>query len=241
MILLLRKSVLKHCLFNSFFVLCLYSQTIYATEFNTEILRFVVPDFPPYSYLKNGQAQGIAIEKVTKVLALAKIKYQIKVVKDYKIALLLMKMGKADGFFLATENTERNNIATFTKPLMVNRWCWYFKADSGLTPLKRRFKRVADIGTILNTNTHKWLKKNKYRVRGKPDNATALNKMLLADRVDAVFVAEAVFEMVIPAEQYYLYHKKIEFEKPFGIYISNQYITKNQTIIEQLNKAIAQQ
>ncbi len=201
-------------------------------------LRLVIPNFPPFTYAQNGQAEGIGVEKVKKILAAANINYSIRVVKDYGLALLLMKTGKADGMFLASENSDRNEVAIFSKPIMLNRWCWYFKADSNLTPLKRRFKQMAKVGTILNTNTHKWLRINDYRVAGKPDNATALNKMLLAGRINAVFLAEQVFELAIPTEQYYLYHKMIAVEKPFGIYINKRYIKKNPLIMSRLNNVI---
>ena len=197
-----------------------------------------MPNFPPYTYLKDGQAAGIGVEKVKKIMAKANINYSIKVVKDYGLAFLLMQTGKADGMFLASRNSERDKIATLTNAIMINRWCWYFKADSTLTPLKRRFKRMAKVGTILKTNTQKWLHKNGYRVAGRPDNARALNKMLLADRISAVFIAEKVFELVIPSDQYYLYHKIIAVEKPFGIYLKKQYIQKNPMIIKQLNNVI---
>jgi len=224
-------------------VLCLFyfiTTTSYSAVITDVPLKFVIPDFPPYTYIKNQQASGVGVEKTKKVMRLANINHTINLVKDYGIAMLLMKKNKADGMFLASENEQRNNIATFTKPLLMNRWCWYFKAESGLTPLKRRFKRNAKVGTILNTNTHQWLTNNDYRITGKPDNAAALNKMLLADRVNAVFVSESVFEAVIEKDKYYLYHKIIEVEKPFGIYISNKYIAEHPTIIKQLNDAITQ-
>jgi len=221
------------------FLYCIALQSHFYALAADQPLKFVVPDLPPYTYLKDGKVAGLGVEKIKLIMARAKLNYTIDVVKDYSIAMLLMKKGKADGMFLASKNSERNTIASFTKPLLTNRWCWYFKAGSGLTPLKRRFKRIAKVGTILNTNTNKWLRKNGYRVAGKPDNATALNKMLLTNRVNAVFVSEAVFELVIPKEDYPLYNKIIAVEKPFGIYINKQYIKKHPEIMEKLNNIIS--
>jgi len=240
MYLLFRLKKIKSIFFYILSLLCFITSTSYGADTFSTPLKFVVPDFPPFTYKLNGQLSGVGVDKIKKIMALSHINYTVQIVKDYKVAMLLMQQGKVDGIFLASENKERSDIATFSKPIMINRWCWYFKAGSGLTPLKRRFKRNAKVGTILNTNTQQWLQQNDYSIVGKPNNATALNKMLLANRVNAVFVAEAAFETILSKDQYYLYHKMIEVEKPFGLYISNTYIDIHPHVITKINEAITQ-
>jgi len=231
---------INHRLLTLFSILCFATATSYSAESINTPLKFVVPDFPPYTYQKNGQLVGLGIDKIKKVMALSQINYTVEMVRDYKVAMLLIKTGKADGMFLASENNERNNIATFSHPVMINRWCWFFKANATLKPHSIKFKRNAKIGTILNTNTQKWLQKNGYSVIGKPDNARALNKMLSTNRINAAFLSEAVFVAILSEEQYDLYHKMNEVEKPFGIYISNKYINNHPNIINQVNRSITQ-
>jgi len=132
-----------------------------AWSFAVEPIRFVVPNFPPYMHKKNGELAGEGISRVAKILKKAAIPFSFKLTTDYDRAIYEVKSGYSDGFFLASQNDERDKIAVFTKPVMQNAWCWFLLNSSYSDPESFKFKS-ANVGTILNTNTHKWLNKNEF-------------------------------------------------------------------------------
>lgn len=64
--------------------------------------------------------------------------------------------------------------------------------------------------------------------------------MLMQSRVDAVFIAELLFEAVM--KKYKLqssqFKKYIEVEKPFGIYMSKNFLAKHPEALTRINSAI---
>ncbi len=220
--------------FNLFFLFI--TQCVHASE----PMRFVLPNFPPYTYQDQEEIAGIGVVRVKKILEAAGIEYNLSLTTDYDRAIYELRKGNSDGFFLASKNNERDQIAVFTKPAMLNAWVWILPATSKMTPDTAEFKNNALVGTILNTNTHKWLIKNQYKVGGKVLETAALIKMLNKGRLDALFLSQSVFELGLNesggvATQYQLIVQNI---RPFGIYISKQYLAKNPDVVKKLNKVI---
>jgi polar amino acid transport system substrate-binding protein len=135
--------------------LTMMSSYVYAQA----VMEFHLPVFPPYTFEKDGKIQGIAVELVGQILKEAGIQYTIDLVPNYGRAIANVKIGLSDGFFLASQNSERDNIAVFSNPVTNNNWCWFYPVNSKLDPKDGEFKANAKVGTILNANTHKWLKK----------------------------------------------------------------------------------
>ncbi len=203
-------------------------------------IEFHVPVFPPYTFEKDGKIQGIGVERVSQILDDAGLEYTLKLVSNYGRCVADVRGGLADGFFLASQNAERDKIAVFSNTVMINRWCWFLPTDSTLNPTGPDFKSQARVGTYLNTNTEKWLRKNKYHVAGNPSQIDALIKMLKNNRINCIFLAEHVFYDALnqlggKADDY---RKIIEAAKPFGIYISKTYLSENPGVIEKINAAI---
>lgn len=204
-----------------------------------EPIRFVVPNFPPYMYQKNGELTGEGISRVSKILKKAAIPFSFKLTTDYDRAIYEVKSGYSDGFFLASQNEDRDKIAVFTQPVMQNAWCWFLLSSTSLEPQNNKFKS-ANVGTILNTNTHKWLSKNKFvSVSGVLEPDTLL-KMLSKGRLDAIFLSEAVFLDAIEKLGRSRSHYKTVVQKvrPFGMYLSKGYLAQNPEALEAINKAI---
>lgn len=209
--------------------------------YSQNILRLAIPDFPPYTFKKDGKTQGSGVEKVDKIMKEAGIQYTVEYRENYARVFEETKSGLADGFFLASQNAERDKIAVFSNPVFINRWCWFYPIDSTLiNPKEVNFKNKAKVGTYLNSNTHQWLIKNGYKVTGSPSNIESLIKMLKADRINVVFLAESVFLDAISkiGEKPERYKKIIQDEKPFGIYISKEYLKKNPDVMNKVNIAI---
>ncbi len=203
-----------------------------------EVLDLVSPNFPPYTYQYNQVITGLGPELVEKVLSETGIPYKITMVEDYGTALYAIKVKLADGVFLASQNTQRDAIATFTRPLIINKWSWFMLEDFRGDPKSEAFKAQAEIGTINGTNTHKWLKTNGFTVSARPLDAAFLVAMLKSRRIDAVFIAEAVFEHAIDEKERTQFKKIVELEQPFGIYISHDYLKAFPNALSQINSSI---
>jgi len=218
------------------FVFLLVSLPSFAHEHN--LLSLVSPHFPPYTYEHNQEIVGIGPDLIRKVFANTDIPYKITMVEDYGTVVQVIKTNLADGMFLATQNAERDAIAVFTQPLMFNKWSWFMLKDSDIDPNSDSFKLQAGIGTIKGTNTYKWLQKNGYNIIAHPVEASSLIEMLKSRRIDAAFVAEAVFEYELDEQELSLFKKVVEVEKPFGMYISHDYLKKHPESLEQINRGI---
>lgn len=201
-------------------------------------ISLVSPYFPPYTDVRQQEVVGIGPDLIKRVFANTNIRYKITMVGDYGAAVHVMKEKLADGLFLASQNAERDAIAQFTQPLMINRWSWFMLKGSEVGVKSEAFKSQAGIGTIKGTNTFKWLKKNSYTVIAQPTNALVLVAMLKSHRIDAAFVADAVFEHELDVKELSKFTKVVEIEKPFGIYISHDYLKKHPESLKQINSSI---
>ncbi|QBC42623.1 substrate-binding periplasmic protein [Iodobacter fluviatilis] len=210
------------------------------SSFAQNKIIFNVPIFPPYMLENDGKISGIGVELVEKIMKEAGVQYVLKIVPSYARALEDVKDNKSDGFFLASQSAERDKFAVFSNTIMINRWCWFYPAGSTLNPKDIKFKSEAKVGTYLNSNTHKWLLENGYIVTGSPQKIDSLLKMLNVNNINVVFLAELVFidsihKMGGNPDSYI---KVIQEEKPFGIYISKEYLSKNKGVMEKINAAI---
>lgn len=203
-----------------------------------DLLSLVSPHFPPYTYEHNQHVIGIGPALITRVLDSTNIPYKVTMVKDYGEAVQVIKAKLADGMFLASQNAERDAIAVFTQPLMINKWSWFTLKDSDVDFTSETFKLQAGIGTIKGTNTYKWLKKKGYTIIALPVDASALIAMLKSRRIDAAFVADAVFENELDEQALSQFKKVVEVEKPFAMYISHDYLNKHPDSLEKINRSI---
>lgn len=203
-----------------------------------DVLNLVSPHFPPYTYVHNNEITGIGPDIIKRVFANTNIPYKITMIEDYAKAVHVIKEKLGDGMFLASQNAERDAIAVFTKPLMINKWSWFMLKDSKVDLNSDTFKLKGGIGTVLGTNTYKWLKTNGYNIIAAPLDVSSLVSMLKSHRIDAVFLADAVFEYEIAEQELSQFKKVVEVEKAFGMYISHDYLRKHPGSLEQINSSI---
>lgn len=207
-----------------------------------EPIKLVIPDFKPYTYIANGQAKGVGIDAVVPILNKMGKPYAIELVPNYGRALAEIKAQRTDGFFLASESAERNQVAEFSHPLVVNHWSW-FKLESQDSDLTDDLKVRTRIGTIINTNTHKWLLANNYEVSFVTHDPKKLVSNLQHKRLDAVFLAEAVFLDALESmgEQAPKVEKRVEVKRPFGVYFSKKFLANNQGFLSEFNRLVREQ
>ena len=205
-------------------------------------LRLVIPLFKPYTYNEGGNLKGIGVELVSQVMQSMGQHYTLTLAPNYGRALSDIQHNKADGFFLASQNAERDTSAVFSNPLTLNRWCWFFSNESSISSKHAGFKTGAKIGTFLHTNTHKWLVNKGYEKIKPVAKVTLLPKMLIRDRIQSIFLAEAVFEDSVKKSGLSInqFRQAVEIAKPFGIYISKEYLKHHTGFMSKLNNAITQ-
>lgn len=203
-----------------------------------QILDLTVPEFRPLTYSENGEIKGVGTRQVTQALDNMKWPYTISIVPNYGRAIAEVTVGRSDGFFLASESSERNAIASMSEPLLINHWSWFYRKDD-LELDSEHFRKNGKIGTILNTNTHHWLIENGYHVEHATADSIHMVKLLEKDRLDAVFAAEPI---VLNAMGRYnktmSFNQRIEISQPMGIYISKRYLAKHPHFMEMLNRQI---
>lgn len=222
----------------------LLSALILITSFQVSAfdeLIFAVPNFPPYALQENDVISGIGVEKVSSVLDSLGVSYKFILVANHGVALDKLRQGQVDGFFLATQNSQRDVYGTISNAVVQNDWAWFYLSDSPITPNSADFKQQAKIGTRMNTNTYIWLKDNGYQVATIPNEASTLIKMLRRKRIDAVFLASNVFWYALQkhANGGDGIAQKVQSSNPFGVYFSNAYLAKNPEFLSKFNATIA--
>lgn len=208
-------------------------------SYSFEDMHFFVPDFPPYTQLNSeGVPEGIGTDAVKQVLDSIGVGYTITVSSNHGRALQELKKQHSDGFFMASQNSERDTYAVFSEPLMFNRWVWVIRKDNAhsFKPSDIEFKRNSTVASLLNTNTHYWLRENDY-----PSIYSATSVDDLVDKLDsgaihAILIAEMTFQNT--AGRTHDYQIVLEEEKNFGLYISKSYLKNNPEFMSKLNQAI---
>ncbi|WP_411993113.1 hypothetical protein [Agarivorans sp. DSG3-1] len=204
-----------------------------------EDLRLVYPHFPPYTKQQQPLAAGnFLVEKIMQQLQQG---YSTKQVPNYKRALSEVQYGEADGFFFASQNSQRDSVAVFSKSVLYNNWSWFFRYDRYLNPYSRKFKSDAKVASIEGTNTLRWLNTHHYHVVGKQSNVAKLAIMLFdLERIDAAFMSADVFKSseVHPNLVRGEYIEVVQRSAPFGIYISKAYLEQHPGFMQRLNSAI---
>lgn len=200
-----------------------------------------VPNFKPYTYLKHGEIKGSAIDKTTPILKKMGVNVSLKHYENYSLLLKALKRQEIDGFFLASQNAERDQYAEFSEPIAFNNWAWFSLKDKTFKYTSDEFKYSRTIGTIGKTNTFRWLTRNGFQVHSAP--VSQLPSLLLNKKVDAVFSAESVFmqackDLGVNTKSF---KKKVHQKRPFGMYISKKYLWENPTFMKTLNQLIIKQ
>ncbi len=208
--------------------------------FAQDMVRFQLPDYPPFTFEKDGKPAGKGVDIVEKILKRAGIKYELSIGGPYARVFTNLSNALCDGVFLASRNAERDAVGVFAAPVTFSRWSWFTLADSKLDPKSPNFLKDAKVGTLLNTNQEKFVKEKGYTIIGNPAEIDSLYRMLMSGRVNAIFLSEDVFldSLTGFGEKPSNFNKYVERESPFSIYMGNAFLKANPGFMDKLNKAI---
>lgn len=204
-------------------------------------LKFLMPDYPPYTYQELGHNKGVGYEAVAAILADLGVAFSAELVPHFGRVVLDLQKGKADGFFLATESAERNRIAVLSDSVMTIEWTWvWLKQRTDVIPGSAAFKHQAQVSAQTNSNVYHWLKENNYQVTAGTADIRGLFNLLIFKRVDAILLPKLTINTLM-AEQGIntaLFSFRHEVNLPIGIYIHKTYLQKNPDFMKKLNAAI---
>lgn len=202
-------------------------------------MHFFLPDFPPYTTIdEQGKPTGIGIDKVLPILSSIGVEYTVTVSSNHGRALSELRKQRSDGFFMASQNEERDKYAVFSEPVMSNRWVWIVRSEDveKFAPHDSAFRSQAKVTSLLNTNTAYWLKNQGYQMVPPATHIYGLIEKLDIKVVDAILVAEVVF--LHNFSNLSGYGVILEEEKEFGLYISKRFLEEHPEFMERINQAI---
>ena len=205
-----------------------------------ETLRLVIPEYLPYTSMVGGTPHGIGVDRVVPLLASLGLTCQITG-GTFEQALQATKAGEADGFFMVTKNKERDQAAVFFAPIFYNNWTWYFSADSKLDPKDPNFSNSVIVGAISGSAPAGWLSQHDFHTKLTTgiDELPALlagHKGISAILATDLVVNEAIKKSGIPADKF---RAVLAERKPFGLYLSKNWVNKNPELAANLTAAIA--
>lgn len=198
------------------------------------------PEFKPYTYTLKGQPKGIGFQAIKQLNETLNIDLSYEPIATYKNGMTRLKHNKLDALMLATQNTQRDEVAVFSSPIALNKWSWFTLKEKQLDFKNLYNKKNLRITTYDNANTHRWLIDNNYGTIYTTTDITAMLRQLINKRIDAIFVSEAVLLEALNKTEIKEQDLRItvEIAKPMGIYINKKYIEKNPNFMERLNAAI---
>lgn len=201
-----------------------------------EPLILAMPHFPPFTYLDEwGNPAGIGYEEVSHVLKKAKIDFTVEPVPNYGRALAETRLGNVDGFFIASQNAERDAVADFSGGMMDNPWSWYHWPDEQGDLCQQ------SIATILNTNTHRWLQARGCPLLYPEKTPQQLVQLLLKRKIHSVFIAREVMHKALTDAGIPLNHfaEQVEVIRPVGLYLSHKVIAADPLLMPTIRQVIS--
>ena len=202
-------------------------------------LRLVIPEYAPYTSMAGGQPHGVGVDKVVPLLASLGLDCEISGA-SFPEAIAAVRAGRADGFFLASQNSERDGVAVLFAPIVYNNWYWYFLAETKLDPSDPGFSRMTMVGTVVGSNQAAWLSLHDFHMHTVP-TADPLPGMLLEHKgINSILGPELVINAAIAKAGLVpdKFKTVLMERKPFGLYLSRAWVAKNPELVAKLRAAV---
>ncbi len=162
----------------------------------------------------------------------------------WKRAQAETQTGKYTGFFMASENEDRNEFATFSESFMSVEWIYVIRKTSEITPQDPDFNSkifAANTGSSRFNWLDKKQKKNEiyYKIFS-ADTSEQLLKMLLLKRMDVVLENRANFEKITTEGQIDIakFRTYTALTRPLAVYFGHAFLHRNPDFLEEYNESI---
>lgn len=186
--------------------------------------------------IANKSFKGEAIDTVR--CAIKGLPYQLLVeVMPWKRAQHKVEIGKAHGFFAASQNTTRDKFAVLSHTIADQEWRWYFRKGQSLTPQHPDFKKTAVVAAFNGANMKTWLENNNYIVGMNALTSASLLKAIEAKRLDAILANDKVMNKLLSKNSLKL-SSLLHSNRPLGVYFSKVWLAKHPDFLTNFNQNV---
>ena len=185
----------------------------------------------------NEQAEGGSVEHVKCILDKMQFKYQIRAL-PWRRARQDVHNSVIDGFFTAVAIDEASDYATFSAPLVLENWYWFWRKDMAAP---ESWKEHFQVGVILGGQQEAILSNEGFSDFVTANNMEQLVKLLMSKRVDVVLLDKEQFETVtkkmnISNSQY---NSRFFRYMPLGVYFGAPFLNQHPDFLNAFNSRIS--
>lgn len=200
-----------------------------------ETLHLVTAIIPPYQkYSKDKKLVGTGVDVLKCVTKRMDMEARIEVY-SWKRAQELVRQDSADGFFVASRNSTRDQYAMISAPILESKWLWVSKVGMD----KKLDKESLRVGTIVGTNMAMYQTKNFKNVVLSKD-MERLVTLIQKDRVDKIMCTPDMFRDISARMKLKTsdYITQVAHDRPLGVYFGHQFLRRNPDFLQRFNQAI---
>jgi len=195
---------------------------------------------PPYQIWNQHQKLDGTSVKIIKCI-FNKMNRPLEIeVYSWKKAQHLVKEGRGNGFFIASENASRNSYAVISDKLIASSWIWYTLPKNTNKLKDKNFKSEGRVGVLTGTNMHSWVTKN-YKNFLAAKKGERLFKLLKIGRIDAVLSTEPIFKSSVvtinATESEFV--SKVQRKRDLAVYFSKKFVKKEPLFLSKFNSLIS--
>lgn len=181
--------------------------------------------------------QGGSVEHVKCILNNMQVKYEIRSL-PWRRARQDVHSSVIDGFFTAVAVDEASDFATFSAPLVLENWYWFWRSD--MTP-PSSWKNGFQVGVILGSQQEAILSNEGYSEFVTANNTEQLVKLLFGKRVDVVLMDKEQFENSLQKMNLRSRDYKSRFFRymPLGVYFGAPFLLQHPDFLPAFNSRIS--
>lgn len=185
----------------------------------------------------NEQAQGGSVEHVKCILDKMHFKHQIRAL-PWRRARQDVHASVIDGFFTAVAIDEASDYATFSAPLVLENWYWFWRKDMAAPA---SWNEQFQVGVILGGQQEAILSNEGFSEFVTANNIEQLVKLLMSKRVDAVLLDKEQFETVAKKMNIAAGHYSSRFFRymPLGVYFGAPFLNQHPDFLTAFNSRIS--
>jgi polar amino acid transport system substrate-binding protein len=197
-----------------------------------EVIRLTTQDWPPYQMITGDKVDGVAVRVVRCVLDRLGIEPQFTVL-PWLQAQQAVREARADGFFGATRDAERDTYAVLSVPIVPETRRWYWRSDHVVDVTDKALPVAVQAGTVM----YRWLLGEGYTNLQAAPTTDDLTRLLETGKVDAVFANQLVFDwnVAIAGIPVTAFASATESEHGIGVYFSKSYLAHHPAFLERFN------
>lgn len=184
-----------------------------------------------------GVIQGGSVDHVKCILEKMQVSYEIRSL-PWRRARQDVHSSVIDGFFTAAAIDDASDYATFSAPLVIENWYWFWRANMS-APVS--WKEHFQIGVILGSQQEAVLTSEGYSEFVTANNIEQLLKLLFSKRIDAVLLDKEIFEKT--AERMHIpnhdYRSRFFRYMPLGVYFGAPFLIEQPDFLTAFNSRIS--